>query len=71
MTPEIMRQYLAAHAPELEVVELREAHTTEYISREWNVLPAQVAKTLTLVILWAPSRRSASVPHCPYSSTLG
>jgi hypothetical protein len=33
MTPEIMRQYLAAHAPELEVVELPEAHTTEYISR--------------------------------------
>jgi len=25
MTPEIMRQYLAAHAPELEVVELPEA----------------------------------------------
>ena len=48
MTPEIMRQYLAAHAPELEVVELPEAHMTEYISREWKVLPAQVAKTLTL-----------------------
>jgi len=48
MTPEIMRQYLAAHAPELEVVELPEAHTTDYISREWKVLPAQVAKTLTL-----------------------
>jgi len=48
MTPEIMRQYLATHAPELEVVELPEAHTTEYISREWKVLPAQVAKTLTL-----------------------
>jgi prolyl-tRNA editing enzyme YbaK/EbsC (Cys-tRNA(Pro) deacylase) len=48
MTPEIMRQYLAAHAPELEVVELSEAHTTEYISREWKVLPAQVAKPLTL-----------------------
>ena len=30
MTPEIMRQYLAAHAPELEVVELPEAHTTDY-----------------------------------------
>lgn len=28
MTPEIMRQYLAAHAPELEVVELPEAHPT-------------------------------------------
>ena len=49
MTPEIMRQYLPAHAPELEVVELPEAHTT----------------------LWAQSRRSASVPYCPYSSTLG
>ena len=48
VTPEIMSQYLAAHAPELEVVELPEAHTTEYISREWKVLPAQVAKTLTL-----------------------
>lgn len=48
MTPEIMRQYLAAHAPELEVVEVPEAQTTEYISREWKVLPAQVAKTLTL-----------------------
>jgi len=48
MTPEIMRQYLAAHTPELEVVELPEAHTTDSISREWKVLPAQVAKTLTL-----------------------
>jgi len=43
-----MREYLAVHAPELEVVELPEAHTTDYISREWKVLPAQVAKTLTL-----------------------
>ncbi|HEY4310928.1 MAG TPA: YbaK/EbsC family protein [Pirellulales bacterium] len=43
-----MRKYLATHAPELEVVDLTEAHTTAYISREWKVLPAQVAKTLTL-----------------------
>src|SRR5215469_11085452 len=48
MTPGIMREYLAKNAPELEVVELSEAHTTEFISREWRVLPAQVAKTLTL-----------------------
>ena len=48
VTPDIMRRYLAVHAPELEVVELPEAHTTNYISREWKVLPAQVAKTLTL-----------------------
>jgi prolyl-tRNA editing enzyme YbaK/EbsC (Cys-tRNA(Pro) deacylase) len=48
VTPDSRREYLAAHAPELEVVELPEAHTTEYISREWRVLSAQVAKTLTL-----------------------
>jgi len=51
VTPEIMRQYLAAHAPELEVVELPEAYTTEYISREWKVLLAQVAKALTLRVV--------------------
>jgi prolyl-tRNA editing enzyme YbaK/EbsC (Cys-tRNA(Pro) deacylase) len=48
VTLDSIRKYLAAHAPELEVVELTEAHTTDYISREWKVLPAQVAKTLTL-----------------------
>ena len=48
MTPEVIRKYLARHAPDLQVVELTEAHTTDYISREWKVLPAQVAKTLTL-----------------------
>jgi prolyl-tRNA editing enzyme YbaK/EbsC (Cys-tRNA(Pro) deacylase) len=54
VTPEGMRQYLAAQAPELKVVELTEAHTTEYISREWKVLPAQVAKTLTLRVAHHP-----------------
>jgi prolyl-tRNA editing enzyme YbaK/EbsC (Cys-tRNA(Pro) deacylase) len=48
MTPGAMREYLALHAPELKLVELSEAHTTEFISREWKVLPAQVAKTLML-----------------------
>lgn len=48
MTPETMREYLARHAPELKVVELTDAHTTDYISRQWKVLSAQVAKTLTL-----------------------
>ena len=32
-----MRQYLAAHAPGIEVVQLAEAHTTDYISRKWKV----------------------------------
>jgi prolyl-tRNA editing enzyme YbaK/EbsC (Cys-tRNA(Pro) deacylase) len=45
---QVIRSYLAARAPNLRIVELQEAHTTDYISREWNVLPAQVAKTLTL-----------------------
>lgn len=48
MTPDAMRKYLAERAPELELVELPEAHTTDYISREWSILPAQVAKALTL-----------------------
>ena len=48
ITVEAMREYLMVHAPELKVVELTEAHTTDYIAREWKVLPAQVAKTLTL-----------------------
>ena len=48
MTRQTVRQYLHLHAPELEVVELTEAHTTDYIARAWKVLPAQVAKTLTL-----------------------
>ena len=48
MTAQSMREYLAARAPELKVVELSEAHTTEFIAREWNVRPGQVAKTLLL-----------------------
>jgi prolyl-tRNA editing enzyme YbaK/EbsC (Cys-tRNA(Pro) deacylase) len=54
MTPEAMRQYLAAQAPELKVIELPEAHTTEYIAWQWKVLPAQVAKTLTLRVAHHP-----------------
>jgi prolyl-tRNA editing enzyme YbaK/EbsC (Cys-tRNA(Pro) deacylase) len=48
VTHQAVREYLALHAPEAEVVELPEAHTTDFIARAWNVLPAQVAKTLTL-----------------------
>jgi prolyl-tRNA editing enzyme YbaK/EbsC (Cys-tRNA(Pro) deacylase) len=48
MQAQVIRDYLAQQAPDLRIVDLQEAHTTDYISREWNVLPAQVAKTLTL-----------------------
>jgi prolyl-tRNA editing enzyme YbaK/EbsC (Cys-tRNA(Pro) deacylase) len=48
MRAQIIRNYLADRAPDLRIVELPEPHTTDYISREWNVSPAQVAKTLTL-----------------------
>ncbi len=48
MTDQAVRKFLACHAPEAKVVELVEAHTTDLIARAWNVLPAQVAKTLAL-----------------------
>ena len=48
MQAQAIRNYLAERAPDLRIVDLLEPHTTDYISREWNVLPAQVAKTLTL-----------------------
>jgi prolyl-tRNA editing enzyme YbaK/EbsC (Cys-tRNA(Pro) deacylase) len=48
MQAQVIRNYLAERAPDLRIVDLQEAHTTNYISRAWNVLPAQVAKTLTL-----------------------
>jgi prolyl-tRNA editing enzyme YbaK/EbsC (Cys-tRNA(Pro) deacylase) len=50
MQAQAIRDYLAERAPDLRVVDLQEAHTTDSISREWNVLPAQVAKTLTLQV---------------------
>ena len=62
MMPEIMRQYLAAHAPELEVVELPEAHTTDYISREWKVLP--VGRCLQRdVSQWRTGSNDSSIAH--------
>jgi len=48
MTPETLKAFLRDRAPDLEVVDLPEPHTTEYISKNWGVLPAQVAKTLTM-----------------------
>jgi prolyl-tRNA editing enzyme YbaK/EbsC (Cys-tRNA(Pro) deacylase) len=48
MQAQVIRNYLAEQAPDLRIVDLQEAHTTDSISREWNVLPAQVAKTLAL-----------------------
>jgi len=50
MNSDTLRAFLAEHAPELVIGDLAEAHTTDYISREWKVLPAQVAKTLTLKV---------------------
>lgn len=48
MRAEILREFIARSAPELTIVELHEAHTTEFIAKTWKVQPAQVAKTLTL-----------------------
>jgi len=48
MQAQRIRHYLAERAPDLRIVDLQQAHTTDYISREWHVLPAQVAKALAL-----------------------
>jgi prolyl-tRNA editing enzyme YbaK/EbsC (Cys-tRNA(Pro) deacylase) len=48
MSLESVRTFLHAHAPDVQIVRLEREHTTAVISREWDVLPAQVAKTLLL-----------------------
>ena len=62
MTPEIMRQYLAAHAPELEVVELP--------GGKGHMMPGSEASKITGHSVGAITPL-CSVPYCPYSSTLG
>ena len=50
MTLETVRAFLAERAPDVEVVELDFDTTTASMSAAWNVLPAQVAKCLTLKV---------------------
>ncbi len=48
MSLQSVRDFLQEHAPDIQIVDLGQAHTTDVIARQWGVLPAQVAKTLLL-----------------------
>ena len=51
MTVESVRAFLAAHAPEIEIVELAASTATvELAAKGHGVAPAQIAKTLSLRI---------------------
>jgi prolyl-tRNA editing enzyme YbaK/EbsC (Cys-tRNA(Pro) deacylase) len=48
MSRESVRAFLHAHAPDVTVVELDRSSSTATLSAEWGVVPAQIAKTLSL-----------------------
>ena len=66
MTPEIMRQYLAAHALELEVVELPEAHPTGGCSISTFSLP--MPRTTLLATILAGALAGSAVAQAPDAS---
>lgn len=43
-----VRQYLAQHAPDIQIVELQSQSSTFTLSADWGILPAQIAKSLLL-----------------------
>jgi prolyl-tRNA editing enzyme YbaK/EbsC (Cys-tRNA(Pro) deacylase) len=48
MSLESVRAFLAELAPEVTIVELGTSSSTMTLSAEWRILPAQIAKTLSL-----------------------
>jgi prolyl-tRNA editing enzyme YbaK/EbsC (Cys-tRNA(Pro) deacylase) len=48
MSLESVRAFLAETAPDIAVVELGTSSSTMTLSAEWNIAPAQIAKTLSL-----------------------
>lgn len=48
MTLEAVRAFLAEKAPDVAIVELESSSSTMTLSAEWNIAPAQIAKTLAL-----------------------
>jgi prolyl-tRNA editing enzyme YbaK/EbsC (Cys-tRNA(Pro) deacylase) len=48
MSLESVRAFLAEHAPDVTIVELGRSSSTMTLSADWNVAPAQIAKTLSL-----------------------
>lgn len=50
MSIESVRAFLAERAPDVEIVELAQSSSTMTLSVEWNIAPAQIAKTLSLKV---------------------
>jgi prolyl-tRNA editing enzyme YbaK/EbsC (Cys-tRNA(Pro) deacylase) len=50
MTLESVRDFLAAKAPDVRIIELQRSSTTMTLSAEWKIAPAQIAKTLALKV---------------------
>ena len=48
MSLETVRAFLAEKAPDVAIVELETSSSTMTLSAEWNIAPAQIAKTLAL-----------------------
>lgn len=48
MSLESVRAFLAETAPDIAVIELGASSSTMTLSAEWNIAPAQIAKTLSL-----------------------
>ena len=48
MSLESVRAFLAEKAPDVTIVELATSSSTMTLSAEWNIAPAQIAKTLAL-----------------------
>lgn len=48
MSLESVRAFLAEAAPDVEIVELQRSSSTMTLSADWNIAPAQIAKTLAL-----------------------
>lgn len=50
MSLESVRAFMAERAPEVTIVELAQSSSTMTLSAEWNIAPAQIAKTLSLKV---------------------
>jgi prolyl-tRNA editing enzyme YbaK/EbsC (Cys-tRNA(Pro) deacylase) len=48
MSIESVRAFLAEMAPDVSIIELGEGSATMTLAAEWNIRPAQIAKTLSL-----------------------
>jgi prolyl-tRNA editing enzyme YbaK/EbsC (Cys-tRNA(Pro) deacylase) len=50
MSQQAVKDFLATHAPDVQIIPLNESSSTYTLSAEWGIAPAQIAKTLTLKV---------------------